>query len=169
MQPVGGRARWQTGGMIPGTSPTKGRLLVATPPLEDANFDRTVIFVLEHHDEGAIGVVINRPSYEALDEPLDRWIDLHWTDGRHAPVHNVTVDVTMSNEKGVLGRICTLIGEQNANISDLHFMDRKPDFYRLLIDLDVRDAEHLHAVMMAVEADSDVATVQRFRDLDRRP
>jgi guanosine-3',5'-bis(diphosphate) 3'-pyrophosphohydrolase len=53
----------------------------------------------------------------------DRWIDLHWTDGRHAPVHNVTVDVTMSNEKGVLGRICTLIGEQNANISDLHFMD----------------------------------------------
>jgi guanosine-3',5'-bis(diphosphate) 3'-pyrophosphohydrolase len=77
--------------------------------------------------------------------------------------------VTLSNEKGVLGRICTLIGEQNANISDLHFMDRKPDFYRLLIDLDVRDAEHLHAVMMAVEADSDVAAVQRFRDLDRRP
>ena len=62
--------------MIPGTPPTKGRLLVATPPLEDANFDRTVIFMLEHHDEGAIGVVINRPSYEALDEPLDRWIEL---------------------------------------------------------------------------------------------
>jgi guanosine-3',5'-bis(diphosphate) 3'-pyrophosphohydrolase len=35
--------------------------------------------------------------------------------------------------------------------------------------VDVRDAEHLHAVMMAVEADSDVAAVQRFRDLDRRP
>lgn len=68
---------WQTGiEMIPGTPPTKGRLLVATPPLEDANFDRTVVFVLEHHDEGAIGVVINRPSLEALDEPLDRWIDL---------------------------------------------------------------------------------------------
>ena len=62
--------------MIPGTPPTKGRLLVATPPLEDENFDRTVIFMLEHHDDGAIGVVINRPSHEALDEPLDRWIDL---------------------------------------------------------------------------------------------
>lgn len=65
--------------MIPGMPPTKGRLLVATPPLEDANFDRTVVFVLEHHDEGAIGVVINRPSYEALDEPLDRWIELQST------------------------------------------------------------------------------------------
>ena len=62
--------------MYPGALPTKGRLLLATPPLEDPNFDRTVIFMLEHHEDGAIGVVINRPSIEALDEPLDRWIDL---------------------------------------------------------------------------------------------
>ena len=62
--------------MFPGVLPTKGRLLVATPPLEDPHFDRTVVFVLEHHDDGAIGVVINRPSIESLDEPLDRWIDL---------------------------------------------------------------------------------------------
>ncbi|MFK7920279.1 MAG: YqgE/AlgH family protein [Ilumatobacter sp.] len=59
------------------TSPqTKGRLLVATPPLEDPNFDRSVVFVLEHHEDGAIGLVLNRPTDEALDEPLDRWIDL---------------------------------------------------------------------------------------------
>ena len=66
----------QTEDMFPGALPTKGRLLVATPPLEDPHFDRTVVFVLEHHDDGAIGVVINRPSFESLDEPLDRWIDL---------------------------------------------------------------------------------------------
>ena len=59
------------------TSPqTKGRLLLATPPLEDPNFDRTVIYVLEHHEDGAIGLVLNRPSDEALEAPLDRWIDL---------------------------------------------------------------------------------------------
>lgn len=55
---------------------TKGRLLVATPPLGDPNFDRAVVYVLEHHDDGAIGIVINRPTIESLDEPLDRWIDL---------------------------------------------------------------------------------------------
>ncbi|MDG4649033.1 bifunctional (p)ppGpp synthetase/guanosine-3',5'-bis(diphosphate) 3'-pyrophosphohydrolase [Roseibacterium sp. SDUM158017] len=119
--------------------------------------------------KGPIVHAIDCEALAAYDATPERWIDLHWTEGRHAPVHNVTIDVTMSNEKGVLGRICTLIGEQNANISDLHFMDRKPDFYRLLIDVDVRDAEHLHAVVMAVEADSDVAAVQRFRNLDRRP
>ena len=59
------------------TSPqTKGRLLLATPPLEDPNFDRAVIYVLEHHDDGAIGLVLNRPTDEALEAPLDRWIDL---------------------------------------------------------------------------------------------
>ena len=66
----------QTVYMYPSALPTKGRLLLATPPLEDPNFDRTVIFMLEHHEDGAIGVVINRPSIEALDDPFDRWIDL---------------------------------------------------------------------------------------------
>jgi putative transcriptional regulator len=65
----------QTGGVIAG-APTKGRLLVATPPLDDPNFDRTVVYMLEHHDQGALGVVINRPSGEELTEPLDRWRDL---------------------------------------------------------------------------------------------
>ncbi len=112
---------------------------------------------------------IDCAALAAFDATPDRWIDLHWTDGRHAAIHNVTLDVTISNENGVLGRICSLIGEQNANISDLHFVDRKPDYFRLLIDVDVRDAEHLHAVMIAVEAEGDVATMERFRDLERRP
>jgi putative transcriptional regulator len=62
--------------MIPGATPTKGRLLLATPPLADPNFDRTVIYVLEHHDDGALGLVLNRPSLEELGAPLDAWVDL---------------------------------------------------------------------------------------------
>ena len=62
--------------MIHGPPPTKGRLLVATPPLADPNFDHTVIYMLEHHPHGALGVVINRPADERLSEPLERWEDL---------------------------------------------------------------------------------------------
>ncbi len=51
----------------------KGRLLVATPNLGDPNFERTVILVLEHGDEGALGVVLNRPSDLDLAEPLPEW------------------------------------------------------------------------------------------------
>jgi GTP diphosphokinase / guanosine-3',5'-bis(diphosphate) 3'-diphosphatase len=77
--------------------------------------------------------------------------------------------VTISNDAGVLGRICTLIGEQKANISDLRFVDRKPDYYRLIIEVDLRDVQHLHTVMTALEAESDVAALERFRDPDRKP
>ncbi len=40
----------------------KGRLLVAAPTLLDPNFHRTVILVLEHSADGALGVVLNRPT-----------------------------------------------------------------------------------------------------------
>ena len=53
------------------TPPLRGRLLVAAPPLVDPNFDRTVILVLEHGDEGSLGLVLNRPSATALADALD--------------------------------------------------------------------------------------------------
>jgi putative transcriptional regulator len=59
-----------------GSTPTKGRILLATPPLEDPNFDRTVIYVLEHHDEGALGLVLNRPSPEELGDALRAWAEM---------------------------------------------------------------------------------------------
>ncbi len=37
-------------------------LLVAMPGLQDPNFARTVTFICEHGDEGAMGIVINRPT-----------------------------------------------------------------------------------------------------------
>jgi len=40
----------------------RGHLLVASPTLLDPNFHRTVVLVTEHTDEGAAGLVLNRPS-----------------------------------------------------------------------------------------------------------
>jgi putative transcriptional regulator len=40
----------------------RGQLLIAGPSLGDPNFWRTVVLVVEHTDEGALGLVLNRPS-----------------------------------------------------------------------------------------------------------
>ena len=112
---------------------------------------------------------IDCPALEEFEDQTERWVDLHWHAGRHAPVHTVSLDLTIANDAGVLGRICTLIGEQKANISDLQFVDRKPDFYRLFVDVDLRDLEHLHLVMTALEAETDVAQIARRRDLGKKP
>ena len=51
----------------------RGRLLVATPALGDPNFDRTVVLMLEHTPDGAVGLVLNRPSGTDLDEAGADW------------------------------------------------------------------------------------------------
>jgi putative transcriptional regulator len=50
-----------------------GKLLVAAPQLADPNFARTVILLLQHHDEGALGVVLNRPTSATVAEALPDW------------------------------------------------------------------------------------------------
>ena len=59
-----------------GSTQTRGRLLVAGPPLEDPNFRRTVVFMIEHNEEGALGVVLNRPSPIDLADTLPQWVGL---------------------------------------------------------------------------------------------
>jgi putative transcriptional regulator len=51
----------------------KGRLLVATPALQDPNFDHTVVLILEHSEDGTIGVVLNRPTANDLVDTIPAW------------------------------------------------------------------------------------------------
>jgi putative transcriptional regulator len=48
---------------------------VASTKLGDPNFDRTVVLVLDHGDEGALGVVLNRPTPVPVEEILEPWGD----------------------------------------------------------------------------------------------
>ncbi len=51
-------------------TPDRGKLLVATADLEDPNFDGTVVLLLDHDDDGTLGVVLNRPSTLDVDEAM---------------------------------------------------------------------------------------------------
>lgn len=54
----------------------RGRLVVATPALADGNFAHAVVLMLEHNAEGAVGVILNRPSDTALSDTLPDWAAL---------------------------------------------------------------------------------------------
>jgi len=47
-----------------------GQLLLASPTLRDPNFNRTVVLVSVHSEEGAMGVVLNRPSAVTVSEAV---------------------------------------------------------------------------------------------------
>lgn len=49
----------------------KGDLLLSEPYLGDENFERSVILVCEHSEEGSLGFVLNRPSLLTLEDVLD--------------------------------------------------------------------------------------------------
>jgi putative transcriptional regulator len=54
----------------------RSQLLVASPQLMDPNFARTVVLVTEHNDEGAMGIILNRPATTTVVEAAPELEDL---------------------------------------------------------------------------------------------
>src|SRR3954469_23799287 len=61
----------------------RGSLLIAAPQLLDPNFRRTVVLVAEHSEEGAMGVILNRPSGMTVSDAAP---DLEPLGGAEAPI-----------------------------------------------------------------------------------
>lgn len=55
---------------------TAGRLLVASPLLGDPNFDRSVVLMIEHDAESALGLVLTDPTETEVAEMLPQWAPL---------------------------------------------------------------------------------------------
>ncbi|WP_411837600.1 RelA/SpoT family protein [Paracoccus sp. ME4] len=144
----------------------------------DANFKRAPccaplpgerIVGITYRGAGVVIHAIDCPVLAEFEDSPDRWVDLQWREGRHPAAYSTVLNLTIRHDAGVLGRICTLIGAQGANISNLEFIARKPDFYRIEVEVELRDHEHLHNLLTALEAESDVAQVSRVRDAALKP
>jgi putative transcriptional regulator len=62
----------------------RGKLILASPVLQDPNFARTVVLIAEHTDDGAMGLVLNRPANSTVGEAVP---DLSWLSGEEEPVY----------------------------------------------------------------------------------
>jgi len=70
-------------------SSLQGQLLIAMPGMADPNFNETVTFVCKHDDEGAIGIVINRPSEMSLGDVCRQLkLDDNLGDADNQPIMN---------------------------------------------------------------------------------
>lgn len=59
-----------------GMESLQGKLLVASPALEDPNFARTVVAIANHDEDGALGLVLNRPSDTAVADAVPELADI---------------------------------------------------------------------------------------------
>lgn len=72
-------------------TPSKGRILVSEPFLPDPNFERTIVLLCEHNDEGSMGFVLNKPSQAEIGDVIEALEDLSSTVLVGGPVQQDTL------------------------------------------------------------------------------
>ncbi len=111
---------------------------------------------------GVIVHAISCPMLAEFEDDLERWHDLSWDpEASRKPINVARINVTLANQPGSLGKVCSLAGELQANIDNVGVTTRKPDFFRMSVDLEVRDVKHLSDVLTAFRAQSFVNQVER--------
>lgn len=60
----------------------ENHLLIAMPTLKDPFFDRTVTYICEHNDQGAMGLIINVPVNITLSELLSQFDEVETRDNK---------------------------------------------------------------------------------------
>jgi putative transcriptional regulator len=113
------------------------QLLIAMPAMADPNFSGSVVYICDHSDRGALGLVINRPTELSLSTLFDRidlkleiapWKDtlvyfggpvqtergfvLHVPPGSYSSTLPVTPDISLTTSKDVLEAVAEGIGPQ---------------------------------------------------------
>ena len=116
-------------------------------------------------ERGGVTVhAIDCPRLADHEEALDRWLDLRWDeDAPQFSSHVARVECVTANEPGALAAICSLIADQKANIDYLLTAERTPDFFRIVVDVEVRDVKHLAGILSALEAQPVVSEARRAR------
>ena len=107
---------------------------------------------------------IDCDTLETFNDDPERWLDVSWDlDGSAPTVHVSRVHLTVLNVPGSLGELSTVIAKNEGNISNLKITNRTPQFFDMLIDIEVRDVKHLTAIIAALRANPSINSVERAR------
>ena len=114
------------------------------------------------NEEGITIYPIHSLALVAYDDRPELWLDVRWDlDDAPARLYSTQIAVTVLNEPGALGVIATTIGEYGANIDEISSAPKGSDFRDFLIELQVRDIQHLNAVLSQLRGKSVVSKVER--------
>ena len=114
-----------------------------------------------------IGVAVHTIDCQTLSSYQDtpeRWLNVSW-DINNAVGNNSNsrIVVVLNNKPGSLGKVTTVIAKNNGNISNINFSVRKFDFFEIIIDIEVRDANHLKNIIAALRMEPEVSSLERLK------
>ena len=115
--------------------PERGRLLISEPFLPDPNFERTVVLLCEHNNEGSFGFVLNKPSILKVSEVMEELTEmenlvyvggpvqqdtLHFIH-RNASLENAVEIVEKIYWGGAFENLLILLESKQINSTDIRF------------------------------------------------
>ena len=109
------------------------------------------------------GITVHKVGCTTLSKFSDApelWFDVSWEQDSLRMV-NGRLNAVLSNEPGSLASLATVVSQQGGNISNIHLTDRNPDFFRFELDLEVKDVEHMRAIIAVLQANKYVESVER--------
>jgi GTP pyrophosphokinase/guanosine-3',5'-bis(diphosphate) 3'-pyrophosphohydrolase len=108
---------------------------------------------------------IDCPLLAEFEEQESLWRDLQWTpEAERNTISHARLHATIRDAPGVLGQVCTIIGETGGNILNLTMHRKQQDFFDADMDIEVKDARHLTHIAAALRANPSVETVDRARE-----
>jgi GTP pyrophosphokinase len=111
--------------------------------------------------EGITVYPIQSPGLAAFDDQPERWLDVRWDIEDAQTLFPARIVAAAINEPGSLGAVASLIGEQGANIDDVKFSKKSPDFREMTFDIQVFDLKHLNDILSRVRALPMIHSVER--------
>ncbi len=154
---TGARLYVRGGGLTPGVSLHFGGCCSPVPG------DR-IVGIIESDGRGLTVHTIDCEVLAGYEDREELWRDLQWTpEAERNAIALARLTATIKNAPGVLGQVCTTIGETGGNIVGLRMHHRQSDFFDVVLDIDVTDAKHLTHIAAALRANPSVEEVERTK------
>lgn len=114
------------------------------------------------------GVTVHTTDCETLESFRDmpeRWIDVDWGDAKNPEESSLVgrLTIVVTNQPNSLGALTTIIGKSNGNILNLKIINRSTDFFDILVDVEVKDINHLMNIIAALRANPAIISVDRTK------
>ena len=159
-RPLGEGEEKKRGGAVPIRGLTPGMAVHVAECCYPLPGERIVGLVTE--GKGVTIHTIDCEVLESFSNVPERWLDVSWsTDGDDAYAHTGRMVTVINNVPGSLNALTEAIAQTGGNITNLRISRRAPDFFELVVDVEVEDVRHLTSIMAALRANPAIYQVER--------
>ncbi|MCF6196898.1 MAG: bifunctional (p)ppGpp synthetase/guanosine-3',5'-bis(diphosphate) 3'-pyrophosphohydrolase [Emcibacter sp.] len=111
------------------------------------------------------GIMVHTIDCEALDvysNTPESWLDLSWQalEDEHT-VFVSRLEILLEHMPGALAAVLNVVAKEKGNISNIKFIERAPELFRITLDIEVRDVKHLTSIIAALRVNERVSSVER--------